>query len=231
MRWWLLLALSAGAIGAAGVMKTMSTAQPNAPEPPQFASTAERHAWVLTTFLPWMEQFRDRYHNVPRSDGEFLRWLVVATQRRRALEIGTANGYSAIWIGLGLAMTGGRLTTIEIQPRLVREAQTNIQRAGLDHIITVVEGDALKVVPQLDGKFDFVFIDIGPRAVPFFEAVVSKLTDDAIVAVHRPPFEGALQDYLALIRQRSDWLTTVVQTGAPTGIVLSVRVAPTAQKQ
>jgi predicted O-methyltransferase YrrM len=213
------LGLVIGAIGA------WSLGQPKAPEPPPFASDAQRHAWVLGTLLTWTEQFRERYHNVPRSDGEFLRWLIIATKRRWALEIGTANGYSAIWLGLGLEVTKGRLTTVEIQPDLVREARANLKRAGLlERVVTVVEGDALKVIPQLPDKFDFAFVDIGPRPLPFVEAVLPKLTDDAILAVHRPPFEGALSDYLAAMQKRPEWLTTVVQTGAPTAIVLSVRV-------
>ncbi len=216
-------------LGALGVVIVAVGAwllgQPSAPEPPAFASDAQRHAWVMNTLLPWMEQFRERYHNVPRSDGEFLRWLIIATKRRRALEIGTANGYSAIWLGLGLEVTKGRLTTVEIKPDLVREAKANLKRAGLlERVVTVVEGDALKVVPKLTDKFDFAFIDIGPRALPFVEVVLPKLTDDAIIAVHRPPFEGALSDYLAAMQKRPEWLTTIVQTGAPTAIVLSVRV-------
>ena len=206
-------------------MVLLAVVQPNAPEPPKFKSDDERRTWVLNTLLPWMEQFRERYHNVPRSDGEFLRWLVVATQRKRALEIGTANGYSAIWIGLGLELTDGQLTTIEIQPNLVREAKANLERAGLlGRVVSVLEGDALKVVPQLDGKFDFVFIDVGPRVMPFVEVVLPKLSENAIIAVHRPPFEGALKDYLKAMSEKPEWLTTTVQTGAPTGIVLSVRI-------
>jgi predicted O-methyltransferase YrrM len=203
----------------------LAVVQPNAPEPPKFKSDDERRTWVLNTLLPWMEQFRERYHNVPRSDGEFLRWLVVATQRKRALEIGTANGYSAIWIGLGLELTDGQLTTIEIQPNLVREAKANLERAGLlGRVVSVLEGDALKAVPQLDGKFDFVFIDVGPRVMPFVEVVLPKLSENSIIAVHRPPFEGALKDYLKAMSEKPEWLTTTVQTGAPTGIVLSVRI-------
>ncbi len=222
MRWF--VGLLAASLVAAGVVTQMLRGQPNPPEPPSFASSEQRHAWVLNTFLPWLEQFREKFHNVPRSDGEFLRWLIVATKRRNALEIGTANGYSAIWLGLGLEATDGRLTTVEIQPHLVKEARRNLQLAGLDKVVTVLEGDALKVVPKLEGPFDLVFIDVGPRALPFFEVVEPKLSEDAIVAVHRPPFEGALRDYLNAIQQRTGWLTTVVQTGAPTAIVLSVRL-------
>lgn len=201
-------------------------AQENAPEPPKFGSDAERQTWIQNTFMPFLEQFRAKFHNVPRSDGEHLRWVVVATKRKRALEIGTANGYSALWLGLGLEATKGHLTTVEIEPPIVKEAQANLKRAGmLDKVVTVVEGDALKVVPNLEGKFDFVFIDIGPRMLPFFQAVESKLTDDAIVAVHRPPSPDSLRDFYDAIKQRPEWLITTVQTGAPTGIVLVVRKA------
>ncbi|MCS7264166.1 MAG: class I SAM-dependent methyltransferase [Armatimonadetes bacterium] len=217
-----LLALAKVIIVAATILAVAF--QSSGPEPPKFASNAERHQWVLNTFLPWMEQFRERYHNVPRSDGEFLKWLVIATQRKKALEIGTANGYSAIWIGLGLETTGGHLTTVEIQPNLVKEAKANLTKAGLlDKVVTVIEGDALKVVPKLDDKFDFAFVDIGPKALPFVKVVLPKLTENAIIAVHRPPFEGALSDYIEMMKKEPEWLTTVIQTGAPTAIVLSVR--------
>ncbi|MBM4084530.1 MAG: hypothetical protein FJ272_07050, partial [Planctomycetes bacterium] len=153
-------------------------AQPGAPEPPKFASDAERHGWVLNTLMPWMEPFGRTYHNVPRSDGEYLRWLVVATKRKKALEVGTSNGYSALWLGLGLEATKGHLTTVEIDPKRVQDAQGNLRAAGmLGKVVTTLEGDALKVVPALEGKFDFAFIDIGPKALPFFEAVEPKLTE------------------------------------------------------
>ena len=50
---------------------------------------------------------------VSEEDGKFLRVLLVSTGAKRVLEIGAASGYSAIWMGLGLRETGGRLTTIE----------------------------------------------------------------------------------------------------------------------
>lgn len=198
--------------------------QSGAPIPPPFRDRLQRHQWVLQTLMPWMEKHRRRFRNVPRSDGQFLHWLLLATERRRALEVGTANGYSALWLGLALELTGGKLITIEIDPTLARYAQENLQRAGLlNKVVTVVEGDALKVIPRLKGKFDFAFIDIGPRAKIFFDAVEPKLTKDAIVAIHKPPFPTALQDLLDALRQGSEWFVTVVNTGAKTEIVLCVR--------
>lgn len=219
-----LLVVSVSTGLAWGTLSAAQAPSEGAPVPPRWSSDAERHGWIMDVLMPWMERFRERYHNVPRSDGEFLRWLVVATRRQQALEIGTSNGYSALWLGMGLEATGGRLTTVEIDAQRVREARDHLKRAGLlDRVVTVVEGDALKVVPTLKDTFDFAFIDIGPRALPFFQVAEPKLSRGAIVAVHRPPFPGALSDLLEALKQRPEWLVTVVQTGAPTSIVLATR--------
>ena len=81
---------------------------------------------------------------VSEEDGRFLRVLVGATNARQVLEIGAASGYSAIWIGLGLRQTGGKLTTIEFDPIRAKEAAANVQRAGLSDIVRVVHGDAFQ---------------------------------------------------------------------------------------
>src|SRR5512134_1678399 len=78
---------------------------------------------------------------VSEEDGRFLRVLVGATNAKQVLEIGAASGYSAIWIGMGLRQTGGRLVTIEYDPVRAREAAGNVQRAGLSDIVRVVPGD------------------------------------------------------------------------------------------
>src|SRR5262245_38199284 len=63
---------------------------------------------------------------VSEEDGRFLRLLVASTHAKHALEIGGASGYSAIWIGMGLRDTGGRLTTIEYDPVRAKELAANI---------------------------------------------------------------------------------------------------------
>jgi predicted O-methyltransferase YrrM len=167
------------------------------PQPPAFSSLQERHNWVIKTFLPWMEQFIGTYHNVPRADGKFLKKLVEKTSRRRALEMGSANGYSAIWIGLGLENTQGDLKTIEIEPHIAALCRENIKHAGLDKIVTCLTGDALKVTPNLQGPFDFLFIDIGPMDMtPFVKAAEPKLTMDAIIVLHNLAFASSYQTVL-----------------------------------
>src|SRR5205809_506425 len=96
---------------------------------------------------------------VSEEDGRFLRLLVASTGRKRALEIGGASGYSAIWIGQGLRATGGKLVTIEYDKDRAKELADNIRRAGMSDIVQVVSGDAFQEIPRLPGTFDFVFPD------------------------------------------------------------------------
>ena len=85
---------------------------------------------------------------VSEEDGRFLRVLVATSEAKRALEIGGASGYSAIWIGMGLRETGGRLVTIEYDPVRAKELADNVKRAGLSDIVQVVSGDAFQQTPE-----------------------------------------------------------------------------------
>lgn len=178
---------------------------------PDFSSSEERRAWVLTTFLKDIEA-RWRFHNVPAADGRFLYDLVRETKRQQALEFGSANGYSAIWIGLGLEENGGRLDTVEIDPGRSKLCEKNVGQAGLKSVVNCINGDALKVSKTLDGKYDFFFIDLGVvEVLPFLESVESKLSDDAIILLHNIGFEGSYKKTLDYARQRG-W---AVEKGRP----------------
>src|SRR5262245_63896640 len=74
--------------------------------------------------------------SVSEEDGRFLRVLVASHDIKRALEIGGASGYSAIWIGLGLRETGGHLTSIEVDDVRAKSAADNVRRAGLTDVVT-----------------------------------------------------------------------------------------------
>ncbi len=97
--------------------------------------------------------------NVPRVDGEFLHDFIVERGYKRVLEIGTSNGYSAIWMGMALRKTGGKLVTLEIDKRRASLARKNFARVKLGEVIELREGDALEIILGLSGPFDFVFID------------------------------------------------------------------------
>ncbi len=119
---------------------------------------------------------------VSEEDGQFLRLLVGATNAKSVLEIGGASGYSAIWIGMGLRQTGGRLVTIEYDPVRAKELAANIQKAGLSDIVRVVAGDAFKEIPKVTGNFDLVFLDAWkPDYKKFFDDGVSARQPGRVV--------------------------------------------------
>jgi len=104
---------------------------------------------------------------VSEEDGRFLRLLVVTRGAKHALEIGAASGYSAIWMGLGMRETGGRLVTIEYDKARAAQAAANITKAGLSDIVQVISGDAFAEIPKVPGTFEdaLIYIDITEDAL------------------------------------------------------------------
>jgi caffeoyl-CoA O-methyltransferase len=160
---------------------------------------------------------------VSEEDGRFLRLLVASSGSKRALEIGAASGYSAIWIGLGLRETGGRLVTIEYDPQRAKEAEVNIAKAGLSDIVQVVPGDAFKAIPGLPGQFDFVFLDAWKRDYQrFFDMVYPRMPARALFVAHNVLNKRSeMGDFLTTIDTHPNLLTTIV---APSGEGVSVSV-------
>lgn len=97
--------------------------------------------------------------NVPEADGKVLYDLIIKNNYKKALEIGTSTGHSAIWIAWALSKTGGKLITIEINETRYNKALANFKKAGLSDYIDARLADAHDLVPQLEGPLDFVFID------------------------------------------------------------------------
>ncbi len=158
---------------------------------------------------------------VSEEDGRFLRLMVASSGAKRALEIGAASGYSAIWIGLGLRETGGRLTTIEYDAQRAREAKANIKRAGLDDVVTVVSGDAFKEIPKVQGALDFVFLDAWkPDYKKFLDLVYPRLPRGGLFLAHNVVNKrDEMKDFLAAVHDNPDLFTTIV---APSGEGVSV---------
>jgi len=158
---------------------------------------------------------------VSEEDGRFLRLMAASSRTARALEIGGANGYSAIWIGLGLRETGGQLTSIEYDPARARIAAENIRLAGLSNIVRVVPGDAFAEIPKLAGTFDFVFLDAWKRDYKrFFDLVFPRLNPRGLFLAHNVVNkESEMRDFLSAINNNPAALTTIVR---PSGEGMSV---------
>jgi len=160
---------------------------------------------------------------VSEEDGRFLRVMIASSGATRALEIGGANGYSGIWIGLGLRQTGGHLTTIEFDPARAKTAGENIRRAGLGDVVTVVPGDAFTEIPKLSGEFDFVFLDAWKRDYKrFFEMVFPRLRTRGLFLAHNVVNkQSEMPDFLGAIQNNPAVMTTIVR---PSGEGMSVSV-------
>ena len=153
---------------------------------------------------------------VSDEDGRFLRVLTATTGAKRVLEIGGASGYSAIWIGLGLRATGGRLTTIEYDATRAKELAANVRRAGLADIVTVVSGDAFEQIPQIEGTFDLVFLDAWKKDYKaFFEMVFPRIDSGGLFVAHNVVNKRSeMGDFLdAIERHPRAWTTIVKPSG------------------
>ena len=162
---------------------------------------------------------------VSEEDGRFMRLMIATSGAKRALEIGGASGYSAIWIGMGLRETGGRLVTIEYDPVRAKELADNVKRAGLSDIVQVVSGDAFQQIPKLPGTFDFVFLDAWKKDYKrFFEMVYPRLDPRGLFLAHNVVNKRSeMGDFLdAILKNPSLWTTIVSPSGE--GMSVSLRL-------
>ena len=149
---------------------------------------------------------------ISAEDGRFLRLMAAANHTQHALEIGSASGYSAIWIGMGLRETGGRLVTIEYDAGRAREATANIARAGFSDIVQVVSGDAFKQIPKVSGQFDFVFLDAWKRDYKrFLDLVLPRMPRGGLFLAHNVINKRSeMPDFLDAIQHNPNLFTTIV---------------------
>ena len=96
--------------------------------------------------------------NVSADEGRLLAVLLTAVGARRVLELGALGGYSGVWMARALP-PGGRLTTVEFDPRHARVARDAYRAAGVADRVELIEGAALDVLPTLAPGFDAVFVD------------------------------------------------------------------------
>ncbi len=97
--------------------------------------------------------------------GSLLHILTAAVGARRALELGTAIGYSATWIARGLP-AGGRMVTVEVSEETAQRARRNLQEAGLGEVVEVRVGEAVELLPELGTGYDIIFNDIDKEGYP-----------------------------------------------------------------
>jgi len=158
---------------------------------------------------------------VSEEDGRFLRLMIASKGVKHALEIGGASGYSAIWMGMGLRETGGKLVTIEYDPVRAKELAANIQRSGLSDVVQVMSGDAFQQIPKVAGTFDFVFLDAWKKDYKrFLDLVFPRLDKGGLFLAHNVVNKRSeMGDFLDAIQKNPALWTTIV---SPSGEGMSV---------
>ena len=181
--------------------------------------------------------------NVPiiRKEMEsFLRVMLSISKPLNVLELGCAIGYSAILMSEYLP-EGGHITTIENYDKRIVEAKANIQMAGLENKITLLEGDAMEVMKDLeDEKYDFVFMDAAKaQYINFLPEVMRLMKPGAILIADNVLQDGdiiesrygvirrnrtihsRMREYMYQVKHMDELETTIVPIGD--GITMSVK--------
>lgn len=133
-----------------------------------------------------LEKTQKDFWNIARSSANFLNMLIKISGAKNAVEVGTSNGYSGIWLAKALKQTGGHLTTIEYYEKRIVLAQENYKKCGVDDIITIKQGSATDVLEELTSadyfEIDFAFIDANKSEyVKYFDIISPKLKVGGII--------------------------------------------------
>ena len=140
------------------------------------------------------------------------------------MEIGTSNGYSTIWLGEAAKQNHGKITTIENNDKKIMEANKNFKKANLDNI-KIIHGDAIKEIPKLNEKFDFMFIDaIKEDYINYLKLAEKNLKKICIiVADNAIMFKNYMKDYLNYVENNKKYSSVLVSIGSGVEFSLKLR--------
>jgi len=193
--------LVAGCISAGLVAAVMSCAMSGKPAKNESQGLAEAQAKIASVLQEMSKKEQSAMWNVTPEDGRLLRVLTEAVGAKNVVEIGTSNGYSAIWFCLALRATGGKLTTHEIDARRIALARENFKQAGVSDIVTLVEGDAHQTVTKLKEPIDILFLDADKAGyLDYLNKLLPLVRPGGLILAHNTSDLGSMmQDYLKAV--------------------------------
>ena len=162
--------------------------------------------------------------NVPPEDGRLLRILAETMEAKKIVEIGTSNGCSALWFSLALRTTGGKLITHEIDDHRASLARSNFNRAGVDNLITIVEGDAHKTVAKLKPPIDIIFLDADKSGnLDYLNKLLPLIRPGGLIIAHNTTTHAEdMKDYIKAITENQN-LETVFLHKDNQGLALTLK--------
>jgi predicted O-methyltransferase YrrM len=166
----------------------------------------------------------DRWRNLEPDTARLLAVLVRALAPRRALELGTSNGYSTIWLADAARSGGGSLTSVEIDAERAERARENVRAAGLaDAVELRIEDAGAVLAASADGEWDFVFLDAErPAYVSYWRDLVRVLPPRGLLAIDNViSHADELIEFRELVARDARVSEALAPTGA--GLLLLVR--------
>ena len=164
--------------------------------------------------------------NVPPEDGRVLRLLTESVGAKNVVEIGTSNGYSGIWFCMALQKTNGKLITHEIDEERAQLARENFKRAGVDKLITLVEGDAHDEVKKLKDPIDVLFLDADKEGyIDYLNKLLPLVRPGGLILAHNTTnVRGQMQNYIDAVTTNPDLETIFLhEQGSGIGVTLKKR--------
>lgn len=182
---------------------------------------------ALSQLLAELEQFGQandastvergrRMLNITRDTGEFLAVMVATANAKNILEIGTSNGYSTLWLADAASHTGGSVTTVEVAADKAAMAADNFRKAGLEHLIHQIEGDAGQALAEFDdAEFDLLFLDSARGEYAGWWPDIARLLRKGGVLVVDNAVSHATEmaDFCALVRRDAQFISALVPVG------------------
>jgi predicted O-methyltransferase YrrM len=186
--------------------------------PPQAKTETEKK---ILEVQDAMVKVNEMYANVPMGDGRILRLLTESIGAKQVAEFGTSTGYSGLWFCMALEKTGGKLTTFDIDPGRIALARKHFQQAGVEHMVTIIEGDAHQTIGKLKGPLDVVFIDADKEGyVDYLNKVLPLVRPGGLILAHNT---NSSREYVQAVTSNPDLDTVFAGEGNTLGITLKKR--------
>ena len=150
-----------------------------------------------------------------------LRLLTEAVNAKHVIEIGTSTGISGMWFCMALKKTGGKLTTFELDAGRAALARAHFEKAGVDRLVTLVEGDAHQNITKLRGPVDVVFIDAEKEGyLDYLKKMLPLVRPGGLILAHNI---NMVPDYVKAITTNPDLETVFYMEGNQLSVTLKKR--------
>lgn len=179
-----------------------------------------------------LEQTRKEFWNIDRATANFLNMLIKMHNSKNVLELGTSNGYSAIWLADALRHTGGKLTTIEFWDKRQSVAKENFKICKVDSFIEPLLGSALAILDEMGSEvkqgtrepFDFIFIDANKlEYIEYFHKIDPLLKFGGIIAADNTISHAKkVEPYIKALEEHPNYQNQMLNFEA--GLFLSYKV-------